>query len=53
MQLDHFFILTEKFAPEAKLLTDLGLVEGTSNSHPGQGAANRRFFFANTALELL
>jgi hypothetical protein len=53
MQLDHFFILTEKFAPEAELLTDLGLVEGTSNSHPGQGTANRRFFFANTALELL
>ena len=53
MQLDHFFILTEKFAPEAELLTDLGLVEGTSNDHPGQGTANRRFFFSNAALELL
>ena len=53
MQLDHFFVLTEKFAPEAELLTDLGLVEGTSNDHPGQGTANRRFFFSNTALELL
>lgn len=53
MQLDHFFILTKKFAPEAELLTDLGLVEGTSNDHPGQGTANRRFFFSNTALELL
>lgn len=53
MQLDHFFVLTDKFAPEADLLTDLGLVEGTSNSHPGQGTANRRFFFSNTALELL
>ncbi len=53
MKLDHLFIMTEKFAPEAELLTDLGLVEGTSNSHPGQGTANRRFFFSNTALELL
>lgn len=53
MQLDHFFILTEKFAPAAELLADLGLIEGTSNDHPGQGTANRRFFFSNTALELL
>jgi hypothetical protein len=53
MQLDHFFILTEKFAPEATLLTDLGLIEGASNDHRGQGTANRRFFFSNTALELL
>jgi hypothetical protein len=29
------------------------LSEGTSNVHPGQGTANRRFFFSNTALELL
>ena len=53
MLLDHFFILTTRFAPEADLLTDLGFVEGTSNDHPGQGTANRRFFFSNTALELL
>jgi len=53
MQLDHFFILTEKFAPEAELLAELGLVEGPSNDHPGQGTANRRFFFSNTTLELL
>ena len=53
MQLDHFFILTEKLAPEADLLTDLGLIEGTSNDHPGQGTANRRFSFSSTALELL
>lgn len=53
MQLHHFFILTEKFAPEAELLTELGLIEGVSNNHPGQGTANRRFFFSNTALELL
>ena len=53
MQLDNFFILTEKLALEAELLSDLGLIEGTSNDHPGQGTANRRFFFSNTALELL
>lgn len=53
MQLDHFFILTGEFAPEAELLADLGLTEGTTNDHPGQGTANRRFFFANAALELL
>ena len=53
MRLDHFFILTEIFAPEAELLTEFGLVEGTANDHPGQGTANRRFFFSNTALELL
>ena len=53
LQLDHFFILTEKFAPDAELLTEMGLIEGTSNDHPGQGTANRRFFFSNAALELL
>ena len=53
MKLDHFFILTEKFAPEGDFLTEFGLVEGASNDHPGQGTANRRFFFSNSALELL
>lgn len=53
MQLDHFFVLTRSSAPEAESLTKLGLVEGTPNDHPGQGTANRRFFFSNTALELL
>lgn len=53
MQLDHFFILTEESAPEAELLRNFGLAEGTSNDHPGQGTANRRFFFSNNALELL
>jgi hypothetical protein len=31
----------------------LGFVEGSSNTHPGQGTANRRFFFENFMLELL
>lgn len=53
MKLDHIFILTEPFAPQASLLSDMGMVEGTRNDHPGQGTANRRFFFSNTALEFL
>ena len=51
-ELDHFFILVSEGAPEADLLIDFGLVEGTSNVHPGQGTANRRFFFHNVMLEL-
>jgi len=50
---DHLFILTEAGAPQADLLVAAGLVEGSGNSHPGQGTANRRFFFANTTLEFL
>ncbi len=53
MKLDHFFVLTEPFAHEGDALVKLGLREGTPNTHPGQGTANRRFFFSNTALELL
>lgn len=53
MKLDHFFILTEPGAPAADLLVDLGMVEGTPNTHPGQGTANRRFFFEDAALELI
>jgi len=53
LKLDHFFILTSPGAPEAELLVDLGMVEGTPNTHPGQGTANRRFFFADAALELI
>jgi hypothetical protein len=52
IDLDHFLILTEPAAPQAELLTNIGLVEGTSNTHPGQGTANRRFFFSNAMLEL-
>ena len=53
MVFDHFFILTAPGAPEAQLLSDIGLIEGTPNDHPGQGTANRRFFLSNCALELL
>ena len=51
--LDHAFIITEPMAPEAKLLRNLGLVEGSSNTHPGQGTSNRRFFLDGFTIELL
>jgi hypothetical protein len=50
---DHFFIFTAIGAPEAEHLISLGLREGRSNIHPGQGTANRCFFFRNFMLELL
>ena len=53
IQLDHVFVLTSPGAPEADALLRAGLQEGPSNEHPGQGTANRRFFFANTTLEFL
>jgi len=51
--LHHIFVLTSVGAPEAELLLDAGLVEGSPNTHPGQGTANRRFFFESGFLELL
>jgi glyoxalase-like protein len=51
--LDHAFITCVAGAPEADALLRLGFVEGSSNTHPGQGTANRRFFFDNFMLELL
>ena len=53
LDVDHCFILATPGAPEADRLIDLGLVEGPGNRHPGQGSANRRFFFANGMLEFL
>ncbi len=53
MEVDHIFICTERGAPEAEALKMFGLSEGSSNVHPGQGTANRRFFFNNIMLELL
>ncbi len=52
-EFDHLFICTDIGAPEADLLVSLGLVEGRSNTHPGQGTANRCFFFRNAMLEFL
>jgi hypothetical protein len=52
MELDHVFILCSEGAPGAAALQRLGLREGSPNTHPGQGTACRRFFFANAYLEL-
>lgn len=52
-ELDHIFICTSVGAPEAQQLVDFGLTEGAPNRHPGQGTANRRFFFENAFLELV
>src|SRR5262249_52786878 len=52
-QLDHVFLWVSAGGPEAERLAALGLTEGKPNRHVGQGTACRRFFFANTFLELL
>jgi hypothetical protein len=53
VELDHVFIACSPGAPEAGALLRRGLVEGSPNTHPGQGTACRRFFFQNAYLELL
>ena len=53
MELDHLFVRATLGAPEAALLRAFGLSEGSPNTHPGQGTANRRFFFHNAFIELL
>jgi hypothetical protein len=53
LELDHVFICTATGAPEADQLIEFGLTEGSANRHPGQGTANRRFFFQNAFLELV
>ncbi|MEG3898207.1 MULTISPECIES: VOC family protein [unclassified Microcoleus] len=52
-EFDHLFICTDIGAGFADRLVSLGLVEGSSRTHPGQGTANRCFFFHNAMLELL
>jgi hypothetical protein len=52
-ELDHIFICASCGGTEASRLVAFGLAEGTSNTHPGQGTACRRFFFANCYIELL
>jgi hypothetical protein len=47
VELDHAFIACRPGAPEADALLRQGFVEGSPNTHPGQGTANRRFFFDN------
>jgi hypothetical protein len=50
---DHAFIGCTAGAPEGDALLRLGFAEGSSNTHPGQGTANRRFYFENFMLELV
>jgi hypothetical protein len=52
-EFDHLFICTEVEAPEGDRLVAAGLLEGSANTHAGQGTANRRFFFHNAMVELL
>ncbi|MFK7993360.1 MAG: hypothetical protein AB8B87_04425 [Granulosicoccus sp.] len=51
--LDHVFILTDPGAEVGRRLSDLGIIEGPANTHPGQGTANRRYFFKGFTIELL
>ncbi len=52
-ELDHLFVMCSVGGPEAEGLVELGFLEGSSNTHPGQGTSCRRFFFRNLYLELL
>ena len=53
LEVDHAFIACAHEAPEGDALLRLGFVEGSRNTHPGQGTANRRFYFENFMLELI
>jgi hypothetical protein len=53
LEVDHAFVTCAPGAPEGDALLALGFVEGSGNTHPGQGTANRRFYFENFMLELL
>lgn len=50
---DHAFVFTAAAAEVAARMTRAGLCEGPANTHPGQGTANRRFFFQGGMIELL
>lgn len=52
-ELDHILICAPYGAPVADRLVDAGFTEGTRNRHPGQGTANRRFFFDNAFIEFI
>jgi hypothetical protein len=53
MELDHIFIFTDNAGQAAYELQQLGLTEGSSNVHIGQGTSCRRFYFNNAYLELV
>jgi len=51
--IDHVFVATPPGAHAADALVAAGFTEGPGSVHPGQGTANRRFFFRNAMLEFL
>lgn len=53
LRLHHVFVCAAVGGLEAEALLEAGLVEGTRNTHAGQGTANRRFFFERGMLELI
>jgi hypothetical protein len=53
LEVDHAFIACAHQAQEGDALLRAGFVEGSRNTHPGQGTANRRFYFENFMLELM
>lgn len=53
MEIDHLFIFSDAPQAAAEQLLALGLAEGSSRVHPGQGTTNRKFYFENFFLEIL
>ena len=53
VELDHVLICSPVGAPVAEQLIEAGFREGSPNRHPGQGTANRKFFFDNAFLEFI
>lgn len=53
MKIDHIFICSTDPERDTQILSDFGLTEGPPNTHPGQGTANKRFFFDNVYIEFL
>jgi hypothetical protein len=49
----HLFVFTDANAPVVDLLVSRGFLEGSSNTHSGQGTSNRRIFFSNGMLEFI
>lgn len=53
MEIDHLFIFSDTPQTAADELRALGLTEGSTRVHPGQGTTNRKFYFENFFLEIL
>jgi hypothetical protein len=53
MHIHHIFIFTDPKGEAADELVNFGLIEGSGRVHPGQGTANRKFYFDNFFLEIL